>query len=104
MLDLVGDDDYGLRSLQTLREDGLLIAPPEGVSGAVAIAADAQSKRATDLLVEPDAAGLESLAALADEGRLRVVVEESFPLAQAAQAHERLQHGRVRGKIVLTVE
>jgi NADPH:quinone reductase-like Zn-dependent oxidoreductase len=104
VLDLIGDDEYGLRSLQTLREHGLLIAPPEGVSDAVATAADEQSKRATDLLVEPDAAGLESLAALADQGRLRVVIEQSFPLAQAAEAHERLQYGRARGKIVLTVE
>jgi NADPH:quinone reductase-like Zn-dependent oxidoreductase len=104
VLDLVGDDDYGLRSLQTLREHGLLIAPPGGVSDVVATAADEQSKRATDLLVEPDAAGLESLAALADQGRLRVAIEETFPLAQAAEAHERLQFGRARGKIVLIVE
>jgi NADPH:quinone reductase-like Zn-dependent oxidoreductase len=103
VLDLVGDDDYGLRSLRTLREDGLLIAPPEGVSDAVAAAADRQSKRAIHLLVEPDAVGLESLAALVDQGRLRVEIEERFPLAEAAQAHERLQHGRARGKIVLTV-
>ena len=103
VLDLVGDDDYGLRSLQTLRAHGLLIALPGGVSDAVAAAAEEQSKRATDLLVEPDAAGLESLAALADRGRLRVVIEDSFPLAQAARAHERLQYGRTRGKVVLTV-
>ena len=103
VLDLVGDDDYGLRSLQTLRAHGLLIALPGGVSDAVAAAAEEQSKRATDLLVEPDAAGLESLAALADRGRLRVVIEDSFPLAQAARAHERVQYGRTRGKVVLTV-
>jgi NADPH:quinone reductase-like Zn-dependent oxidoreductase len=103
VLDLVGGDDYGLRSLQTLREGSLLIAVPEGVSDAVATAADEQSKRATGLLVEPDAAGLESLAALADGGRLRVVIEESFPLAQAAEAHKRLQNGRARGKVVFTL-
>jgi NADPH:quinone reductase-like Zn-dependent oxidoreductase len=103
VLDLVGGDDYGLRSLQTLREDGLLIAVPAGVSDVVAAAADEQSKRATGLLVEPDAAGLESLAALVDQGRLRVVIEASFPLARVADAHERLQHGRARGKVVLTV-
>jgi NADPH:quinone reductase-like Zn-dependent oxidoreductase len=103
VLDLIGTDEYGLRSLRTLREDGLLIAPPEGVSDEVASAADAQSKRATDLLVEPDAAGLESLAALAEEGRLRVVIEATFPLAQAGDAHQRLEDGRASGKIVLTV-
>jgi NADPH:quinone reductase-like Zn-dependent oxidoreductase len=103
VLDLVGGDDYGLRSLQTLREDGLLIAIPAGVSEVVAAAADEQSKRATGLLVEPDAACLELLAALVDQGRLRVVIEATFPLARAADAHERLQHGRARGKVVLTV-
>jgi NADPH:quinone reductase-like Zn-dependent oxidoreductase len=103
VLDLVGGDDHGLRSLQTLRQGGLLIAVPEGVSDAVAAAADRQSKRATGLLVEPDAAGLESLAALADQGRLRVAIEERFSLAQAAEAHERLEHGRARGKVVLTI-
>ena len=104
VLDLVGTDDYGLRSLETLRKDGLLIAIPGGVSDAVAAAAEKQSKRATGLLVEPDAAGLESLAALADEGRLRVVVERSYPLTQAAEAQRRLQHGRASGKVVLTVQ
>jgi NADPH:quinone reductase-like Zn-dependent oxidoreductase len=103
VLDLIGDEDYGLRSLQTLREDGLLIAPPEGVGSKVAAAAEAQSKRATDLLVEPDPAGLKSLSALAQEGRLSVVIEAAFPLEAAAEAHERLQHGRARGKVVLTV-
>jgi NADPH:quinone reductase-like Zn-dependent oxidoreductase len=103
VLDLVGGEDYGLRSLQALREGGLLIAAPAGVSDAVAGAASAQSRRATGLLVEPDAAGLESLAALVEEGRLRIAIEETFPLALAAEAHEQLQSGRVRGKIVLTV-
>ena len=103
VLDLVGGDDYALRSLQTVREDGLVIAIPAGVSDEVAAAAERQSKRATGILVEPDAAGLESLAALADEGRLRVVVDQSFPLAQATEAHRRLQNGRASGKVVLTV-
>jgi NADPH:quinone reductase-like Zn-dependent oxidoreductase len=102
VLDLVGGDDYGLRSLQSLRDGGLLIAIPAGVTDAVANAAAEQGKRATGLLVEPDAAGLESLATLAERGRLEVVVEAAFPLSQAAEAHERVQTGQVRGKVVLT--
>jgi NADPH:quinone reductase-like Zn-dependent oxidoreductase len=31
-------------------------------------------------------------------------VEETFPLAQAAKAHERLESGHVRGKLVLMVD
>jgi NADPH:quinone reductase-like Zn-dependent oxidoreductase len=101
VLDLVGGEDYGLRSLETLREGGLWISIPDDVPGAVADAAREQSKRAISFLVEPDYAGLEALAALADDGKLTVEIEESYPLAQAAEAHRRLEDGRAKGKIVL---
>ena len=101
VLDLVAGSDYGLRSLQMLREGGLWICIPADVPEEVAVAAREQSKRAISFLVEPDYAGLESLSALAEEGRLRVIVDETFPLAEAAEAHRRLENGRARGKIVL---
>jgi NADPH:quinone reductase-like Zn-dependent oxidoreductase len=101
VFDLIAGEEYGLRSLETLREGGLWLCIPADVPDAVAAAASEQSKRAISFLVEPDYAGLEHLAALADEGRLTVVVEETYPLAQAAEAHRRLEEGRARGKIVL---
>jgi NADPH:quinone reductase-like Zn-dependent oxidoreductase len=102
VLDGIGGDDHGLRSLGTLREDGLLIVLPGGLPEAVAAAAREQSKRATGVQVEPDYCALESLATLADEGKLTVAIDETFPLAQASEAHHRLEGGRARGKIVLT--
>jgi NADPH:quinone reductase-like Zn-dependent oxidoreductase len=101
VLDGVGTEDYGMRSLEVLRDDGLLIVLPGGVSDAVAAAAAEQSKRTTGIQVEPDYCGLESLAGLADDGRLTVAVEKIFPLDQAGEAHQRLEEGRARGKIVL---
>ena len=102
VLDLIGGEDYALRSLQALAPDGLLIEIPSDLTEPIATAATEQGKRVTDMLVEPDGAGLEALAALVDSDQLQVVVEESFPLAQAAEAHERLEYGRARGKYVLT--
>jgi NADPH:quinone reductase-like Zn-dependent oxidoreductase len=101
VLDLIGTEDYAMRSLQTLREGGLLIVVPGGVSDAVAAAGREQSKRTSGIQVEPDYCALESLAALVDAGKLTVTVDETFPLAQAADAHQRLEDGRARGKIVL---
>jgi NADPH:quinone reductase-like Zn-dependent oxidoreductase len=92
-----------MRSLETLNKDGLLIVVPGGVPEAVAAAAEQQSKRTSGIQVEPDYCALESLAALVDEGRLRIEIDETFPLAQASEAHQRLEYGRARGKIVLTV-
>jgi NADPH:quinone reductase-like Zn-dependent oxidoreductase len=101
VLDAVGGDEHGLRSLETLREGGLLISVPGGLPDAVAAAAREQSKRATGVQVEPDYCALESLAALVDDGRLTVTIDQTFPLAQASEAHQRLEQGRTRGKIVL---
>jgi NADPH:quinone reductase-like Zn-dependent oxidoreductase len=104
VVDTVSEDDAGLlASLATLRKGGRLVVIAGDLSDEVANAAGQQGKRAAEMLVAPDRAGLESLAALADEGRLRVVIEESFPLERAVEAHERLEAGRVSGKLVLTV-
>jgi NADPH:quinone reductase-like Zn-dependent oxidoreductase len=103
VLDGIGGDDYGLRSLQALREGGLLIVLPGGVTEPVAEAAREQSKRASGMQVEPDYCALESLAGLVDEGSLRVEVDETFPLEKAGEAHQGVQDGRAKGKVVLTV-
>jgi NADPH:quinone reductase-like Zn-dependent oxidoreductase len=54
------------------------------------------------IAVEPDHVGLEALARLADEGKLRVHVSHTFPLERAAEAHALLETGQTLGKIVLT--
>jgi NADPH:quinone reductase-like Zn-dependent oxidoreductase len=59
--------------------------------------------RVTGILVEPDRYGLEALAGLAEAGELRVHVERTFPLEDAARAHELGEAGRTQGKLVLTV-
>ena len=69
VMDLIGTDDYGLRSLETLREGGLLIVLPGGVSDTVAAAAQDQGKRASGIQVEPDYCALESLAAPRRRGK-----------------------------------
>jgi NADPH:quinone reductase-like Zn-dependent oxidoreductase len=39
-----------------------------------------------------------------DAGRLRVVVDRSFALADVAEAHRYIETKRARGKVVLTVD
>lgn len=45
----------------------------------------------------------EHVTPLVNDGRLRPHVEATYPLERAAEAHERLQSGHVRGKLVLTI-
>jgi NADPH:quinone reductase-like Zn-dependent oxidoreductase len=48
-------------------------------------------------------ADLETLAGLAQEGKVTPAVERTFPLAQAADAIRHLAQGRARGKVVVTI-
>jgi NADPH2:quinone reductase len=44
---------------------------------------------------------LEQCANWIDEGKLKIHVSKSFPLEQAAKAHQLLEAGSILGKIVL---
>jgi NADPH:quinone reductase-like Zn-dependent oxidoreductase len=103
VVDPIGGE-YGPRSLRTLRPGGVLVSLASPAEAALATVAARQGRRARFMIVEPDQAGLLALAALVDEGRLRVEVGTVLPLEQAAKAHEFGQTGRARGKIVLTVD
>ncbi|HXV92358.1 MAG TPA: zinc-binding dehydrogenase, partial [Pseudonocardia sp.] len=100
--DLVGGET-SVRSLDVLRPDGLMITLPSAAAAAAVQAAAERGRHATGMVVEPDGDGLEDLAALVAEGRLRVLVAETFPLERAADAHRLGEQGRTTGKIVLTV-
>ncbi len=54
-------------------------------------------------VVEPQAQQLAEVLRLAAEGRLRVAVDSTFPLAQARAAFERVEAPGKQGKVVLTV-
>ncbi len=56
------------------------------------------------IVVRPSGYDLgEHITPLVQEGRLKPHVEEVFPLERAAEAHERLEAGHVRGKLVLSL-
>jgi NADPH2:quinone reductase len=48
-------------------------------------------------------ADFEGAYELIRSGRARIHVDSSFPLAEAARAHERLESGAQFGKVVLTI-
>jgi len=104
VLDLVGGET-GLASLPVLRDGGLLVTTPSSTDVEPLRKAAGGRVRVTGMLVEPDRTGLEAIAALVEQGGLRVHVGRTFPLAEAARAHELGESGRIGGgKVVLTVE
>jgi len=101
VLDTVGGD-YPARSLTTLREGGVLVSllpfAPE-----VATEAARNGVVAKVMLVEADHAGMNAIADLVTEGKLRPVIAATFPMTDVAKAHERGDTGHVAGKLVLTM-
>ncbi|MER5869609.1 NADP-dependent oxidoreductase [Streptomyces sp. NPDC002044] len=98
VIDAVGGDN-GRRSLKVLKAGGHLVTLP----GPDGVPDGADGVHAVWLLVEPDLGGLREIAALADRGLLKPLIEAVLPLEQAAKAHELGERGRTTGKIVLTV-
>lgn len=61
-------------------------------------------KRVRLFLGNPNTALVADLAQAAETGQLRPVRAESFSLEGIADAHRRLEHGRVHGKIVIDLD
>ncbi|MEU0925976.1 NADP-dependent oxidoreductase [Streptomyces malaysiensis] len=104
VIDLIGAlDDTDARSVSVTRPGGLVVAIPGGVSERLATVAAQAGVRTSPFLVEPDATALHTIAGLVDSGTVRVEVERTFALEEAAEAHRLGETNRTRGKLVLTV-
>jgi NADPH:quinone reductase-like Zn-dependent oxidoreductase len=103
VLDLVGgESSHG--AVATLRDEGLFIAVPSAAGLEQLRELAGGRARITGILVEPDRTGMEAIAELAATRALRPHVSKTFPLAEAARAHELGETGRTQGKIVLTID
>lgn len=100
VLDLVGDGETSTRSLAVLKAGGMLAAISPMLPSAADL--DAADVTAQFVLVEPDYASLESLAALMAAGKLRVVIGDQRPMAEMEQLHEIGKRGGPFGKLVAT--
>ncbi|MGV8886429.1 MAG: NADP-dependent oxidoreductase [Microbacteriaceae bacterium] len=105
VIDLIGNvhDNTGTRSLDVLRAGGLIVNAPTGSWPTFMADATARGMRATSYKVAADGATLAVVSRLLDSGAVRVNLDQTFELADAAAAHTALETGHTRGKIVLTV-
>lgn len=83
-----------------MKKDGILVSIKGPLEEDEAAAHGVRSAR---VLVKPDAAQLTQIAALIDDGTVKPVIDTVYSLADAAKAHEHVQGGHARGKVVLRV-
>jgi NADPH:quinone reductase-like Zn-dependent oxidoreductase len=92
--------DYGPRSLTTLTPDGILLDVRGTGPDRTAVREQARERglRYVEFGFTPSGADLRALC-----GAVRVAVDQILPLEEAGKAHELIETGRVKGKIVLTL-
>lgn len=101
VVDALGGPTSG-RFLRTLKPGGALFPVyPLGFADAEEAAKRDVTVSATQ--VRSSGAQLAQLAPLLNDGKIRVVIDSTYPLAEARKAHERAAEGHIQGKIVLTV-
>jgi NADPH:quinone reductase-like Zn-dependent oxidoreductase len=100
VLDCVGGD-ISERSAKVLKPGGFL----SWIAGGLSKERIAElGIRAGGILVHVDGEELAAIGTLIDTGYIKPFVEQVFPLSEAPKAHEAIETGRTRGKIVLSVD
>lgn len=89
------------RSWPVLKAGGRLVTLRSGVG--LAEKAAHYGVRARHVLVRPESKHFSAINLLVASGKLRATVSAVLPLAQARTAHEQIERGHTRGKIVLQV-
>ena len=99
VLDSIGKDTLA-RSYGIVKKGGFivsLVARPNQAE------LDKHGIRGAALSVEPNSDELAEISRLIDEKKIRVIVSQTLPLAEARKAQEQVATGHTRGKIVLKV-
>ncbi|MCK4846502.1 MAG: NADP-dependent oxidoreductase [Deltaproteobacteria bacterium] len=99
VMDCVGGEVQE-NSWQVLKKGGFLVTimepPPKEKAEAFGV-------RAERIFVKADAGDLKEIAQVVDAGKLVPYIYRVFPLREAREAHELLEKGQTRGKIVLSI-
>lgn len=97
VVDAVGGDTRE-HSYEVLTEGGILAALVGELSDERAEEYDVHARRVG---VRPDAATLSEISELIDAGEVEPTISTMLPLADTPEAHDQIEEGHTRGKIVL---
>lgn len=100
ILEAIGGDNID-RSLKVLKPGGTIVSLPSGISESVSEKAAAQGKKGIFFFVKSNNKDLQEIAALLDKGIVRSHVSKEFAFSEISAAHELLESGKSKGKLIL---
>ncbi|MGL6571890.1 NADP-dependent oxidoreductase [Aeromonas hydrophila] len=100
VLDLVGGES-GKAALACVKPGGRLVTVPTISSQQIKDAAAGSAIEVLGMLVHPDRQQLSQMLTLLRQGEVQVTVAGEYALAEGALAHQAIEQGHVRGKLLL---
>ena len=100
VLDLVGGES-GKAALACVKPGGRLVTVPTITAQQIKDAGAAAGIEVVGMLVHPDQKQLGQMLMLLRQGEVKVTLAGEFPLAEGALAHQAIEGGHVRGKLLL---
>ncbi len=103
VFDLVGDN-YIDRSIKTLKKGGTIISIPSSANQEVVEKASQAGCIGIRFVVKPTQLDLRDIVGMLDSKNLQIEISKTFKLEEISQAHDSLEKGGTKGKIVVKVE
>lgn len=100
VLDLVGGES-GKAALACVKPGGRLVTVPTITAQQIKEAAAGCAIEVLGMLVHPDRQQLSQMLTLLRQGEVQVTVAGEYALAEGALAHQAIEQGHVRGKLLL---
>lgn len=100
VLDLMGGDS-GKAALACVKPGGRLVTVPTITAQLIKDAGTEQGVAVSGMLVHPDSKQLAQMLILLRQGDVRITLAGEYELAEGALAHQAIEAGHVRGKLVL---
>jgi len=104
ILDTVGGENF-IRSLKVLKPEGMIVLLPSNKKDeADKVAQEQHIKNYKHILVHSSGTDMKEIASMLESGSMKAHIDKIYPFEQIPLAHQELENGKVRGKIVVTVE
>ncbi|MFC5706729.1 NADP-dependent oxidoreductase [Aeromonas eucrenophila] len=100
VLDLMGGES-GKAALACVKQGGTLVTVPTITAQSIKDAGAASEIAVSGMLVHPDGKQLAQMLMLLRQGDVHITLSGEFELAEGALAHQAIENGHVRGKLVL---
>ncbi|BCG18779.1 hypothetical protein HLBS07_26310 [Vibrio alginolyticus] len=100
LIDLVGGD-AALDALKCLKDNARVITVPTITAELICEKAKLLGFEASGMLVEPDPAQLDTLLYMVGVGLLKTEIQQVYPMSDVIGAHQQVESGRTRGKVLL---